>query len=40
MNVQPPKMEYPISKLTSFTEYPDIIRRRGVVSIIKFVLSD
>ncbi|KAF8579914.1 DUF383-domain-containing protein [Ramaria rubella] len=28
-------MEYPISKLTSFTEHFDIIRRGGVVSVIK-----
>lgn len=28
-------MEYPLCKLLSFTEHPDIIRRGGVVSVIK-----
>lgn len=31
------QLEYPIAKLTTFTEHKDIIRRGGVVSVIKLV---
>ena len=29
--------EYPLSKLIAFTEHPDLIRRGGVMSCIKYV---
>jgi len=31
-------LEYPLSKLLAFTDHPNIIRRGGVASTIKYVL--
>ncbi|PWZ00823.1 hypothetical protein BCV70DRAFT_200089 [Testicularia cyperi] len=36
--VAPPATEYPVARITAFTEHPNLIRRGGVISTLKNVL--